>query len=795
VERELLFPDAERAAGYARSSSDPPRSLVRVAVERSIDAAGAFKAGDEGLTYAGEGYTVGDRVEVPLGRGDTTAFGVVIAAGGPELLGTLDFTRVKSVRRAAGPRLPEHLVELARWVSRYYVTPLGMVFASIIPGAAKQSVGERTQQLIDRGAPPDELPRLTPSASRAWQRIKGLDQATFPIEPKALAQLVEAPNVGPVNRLVEAGLLELVERRSIRARGELFPSAAWADRRPPPPLTAEQRSVIDGVWTRRTAQPFAVHLLHGITGSGKTEVYLRLLERCLAAGRAGLVLVPEIGLTPQTAGRFIGRFPDERVAVLHSGLSDSVRHAAWDAAARGESRIVVGPRSAVFAPIDNLGLVIVDEEHDASYKQDSLPRYHGRDVAIKRAQLAGCPVVLGSATPALESYARAAANAPKYALWRLTERVGGGRMPPVRIVDMASERRADAERERTAEPPLIGPTLRRALSETIETGGQAILLLNRRGYAGHLACPDPICGWVMNCRHCEAKMVLHRAGQRPGQAAPRGFLRCHHCAAEQVRPNACPVCEKKTVVLGAGTQKAEEQLGSWLVDAMGLDAEQLVRVDADAMRAARLHATLARFGAGEIRILIGTQMLAKGLDYPNVRLVGVLSADTALAIPDFRAEERTFQLVAQVAGRAGRGEHPGRVIVQTMDPDQPAITLASKHDYDTFASRELRIRHDAGFPPATRMARIVCRDRSRDAASGACQTIAAELRDAAEPGVRIDGPWPCPIPRIADHFRFGVELFAPGPAPIQRVLGRLRSAKLIKSDAHTAIDVDPFTLI
>jgi len=509
--------------------------------------------------------------------------------------------------------------------------------------------------------------------------------------------------------------------------------------------------------------------------------------------------------------------------------------------------VVVGARSAIFAPLDSLGLIVVDEEHDSSYKQDQLPRYHARDVAVKRAQLLGCSVVLGSATPSLESYANAGgrtaptvrttatampasasagglrlaggpapAAASKYTLHTLRTRATGAPMPKVEIVDLALERKLRAKDGgwRDSHLHLLGPTLERALGETLTRGGQAMLLLNRRGYANYIACPDQRCGWVKHCDDCDATMVYHLLFDRAsGSSRDAGFVRCHHCLAEHLLPRTCPVCSKKINTFGLGTQRVEEELERKLAHTHGLRASPgpagepvtMLRVDSDTMSTARDYFdALDRFARGEVRLLLGTQMIAKGLDFPNVQLVGVINADTALNLPDFRATERTFQLVSQVAGRAGRekvGDGAGRVIVQTMEPQAPSIRLAASHDYEAFASIELAVRSRAGLPPSGRMARIVCRDIDHLKAEAAATTVRARL-DAAgtELGAKagrlmIRGPMPCPISRIARHYRFSVELVAQSRGVVQALLGRLREQGLLKSDAHTAVDVDPVAML
>jgi primosomal protein N' (replication factor Y) len=922
---------------FAQDAPPPPHArpgpggwtYLRVAVERGLDQGGR----GEGLTYkSGVPVEVGRRVEVPLGRGDARAAGIVIAAGGPELLDGFSPAKVKPILKDTGAGLPPRLVELAKWMSGYYVCPLGMTLAAMLPAAVKKRTGLRTVTYLERAGAADVAQvleggmaadgrgvdadqdgesgrvKITPKVRAVWEAVAGLPSEAFPMTPDALAARLESRTLAPVNRLVKLGLLRRIDVEDVRQRGgvetqmgieqadplggaALLPNAA----RPTP--TPAQQGVIDGI--SGALGRFGVHLLHGVTGSGKTEVYLRVLERVLERGGSALVLVPEISLTPQTAGRFVERFRSAGVAVLHSGLSASQRHKEWTRAAGGGARVVVGARSAVFAPLERLGLIVVDEEHAPDYKQDQLPRYHGRDVAIKRAHMEGCPVVLGSATPSLESWANAVPPPPpaerfrpmaederaprpappparpKYQLWTLHDRVGGGRLPRVEIVDLAEERRLRQRTtgKRDAHVHLIGPTLERALAETLLAGGQALLLLNRRGYASYIACTDPNCGWVMTCDDCDVKMVQHRVVA--GRAPPKGLVRCHHCLAQKLLPERCPQCTGKLIALATGTQGVEEELarkfghllgaphapaggarpippsgpsapprsnptrlerggaefaertqsGGAVVDGVGpsplpprppaplpTDAPAdhatphaplpgLLRIDGDTMGSAKDYFdALSRFARGEIRVLLGTQMIAKGLDFPNVRLVGVINADTALSLPDFRAAERTFGLVSQVAGRAGRGAAGGRVIVQTFDPSAAAITFAARHDFDGFARAELRVREEHGLPPCARMARIVLRDLDLAKATAAADRLAAELRAAAGTrGVgnvlRITGPMPCPIARIAAHHRLAIELVCPGRTVIQDVLADVRAKGLLKSDAHTAVDIDPIALM
>eukprot|EP00913_Durusdinium_trenchii_P006317 g5929.t1 len=787
----FLFQGDERDPALAEGET-----YVRVAVERGID------SGDAGLTYRAGAVCVGDRVEVPLGRGDTKTGGFVIEVGGPDLLGRIDPRKIKRILGVSGSRLPGALVELARWMSGYYVCPLGMVLATMMPAAVKAGTGRRTRVMVE---PAGELAGLvervkageaeglkaTKGVVAACEALEAFAPGRFPIDAKDLARELGASNAGPVNKLVSAGVLREVEVRVVRA-----PEAFWDERRVEAPrarpeLTEDQSRCVEGISGGLDA--FGVHLLRGVTGSGKTEVYLRVIERVLAAGKSAIVLTPEIALTPQTAGRFIERFSAEGVAVLHSGLSASARHKQWAAAAAGEARVVVGARSAVYAPLADLGLIVVDEEHDGSYKQDQLPRYHARDAAIKRAQIEGVPVVLGSATPSLESWHNAVQG--RFTLWEMPQRVGGGRLPRVEIVDLGRERRARQKLEGRAPHVLesIGPTLERAIGETIGDDGQVILLLNRRGYAGYIACPDSRCGYRLECDQCDACMVVHRSmgGRRSG--SQRGYVRCHHCLSEQLRPETCPACGKRLIDLSVGTQRVEEELESRFGATLGLRlGETMLRVDSDSMRSARDYFdTLGRFSSGEIRLLLGTQMIAKGLDYPNVRLVGVINADTGLHMPDFRASERTFQLVSQVSGRAGRGSQAGRVIVQSFAPEEPALTLAARHDFRGFARGELAIRQAGRLPPFWRMARIISRDESPDRAQERIDAIEGALSELGEPRLVLEGPAPCPISRVAGRRRIALDLLSPDPRVIQRAMSTVRATGLLTSDAHLGVDVDP----
>lgn len=759
-------------------ASDRPAAFARIAVERSFD---AFP---EGLTYSipaslGD-LRVGDRVKVPLGRMRHPVIGYVVdlEASAPPDLETI---RPVVSRDSGSLSLPSQLVDLARWISGYYVCPMGVTLAGILPAAVKRSAGVVMLTLVDLGDPPPASLKIPPKQRAILDALHSLPLDERPIERRALLDRAGVAGNAPLLKLVGKGVVRLERRTSIEAEWE----SQTLDDRLPPTLTDEQQTVLRAIAPTLDAG-FSTHLLFGVTGSGKTEIYIRLIEQVAAAGRISIVLVPEISLTPQTGGRLISRLQGRRVAVLHSGLTAAQRHHQWAMVREGKADVVLGARSAVFAPVPDgrLGLIIVDEEHDGSFKQDQAPRYHGRDVAVRRAQLAGCPILLGSATPSLESWHNATVRRA-YQLHELRHRAPGLRLPRVELVDFAHERRARTDRR----VHLIGPHLEQAIDRTLIAGGQIILLLNRRGYGNYVACPDHGCGWIMTCDNCDAAMVCHR-----DSPDPRGYVRCHHCLAEQRVPSVCPRSGHAISVFGFGTQRVEEELTRKF--SLLQPGSTLLRVDSDTMpKASQWRDALTRFAAGDIRVLLGTQMIAKGLDFPNVRLVGVINADTAINLPDFRAAERTFQLVSQVAGRCGRGQDGGIAIVQTFQPGAPAIRLAADHRFDEFAAQELADRARAGLPPITRMVRLIVRDVDLAECVRKARILAARLRDLAAPDMVIRGPSPCPISRIARKHRHQIEITAPTAGAIQQLLAAARSQGLLALGEELAVDVDPVAML
>ena len=752
-----------------------------VAVELAVDHA------PDGLTYlippALAGLPEGARVLVPLGRGNKpTAGWIVRKSTDLAELGTLGFDATKLKHLLAQDEseavLPGELLALARWISGYYACPIGMTLAGILPSAVRKQVGRVTRVFYELAtlAADAPMPKLTKRQREALDCIRAME---LPAEQAAVLEATGLSSAATLKRLVELGVLLASKRTTVEAEWSMSAVGSVHEVEP----TATQQAVVDAI--AQTLGTFTQHLLFGVTGSGKTEVYIRLIQRCLARGKKALLLVPEIALTPQTAGRIVARFPHSRVAILHSGLTASQRNLMWSLAAEGAADVIVGARSAVFAPVPDgtLGLVIVDEEHETGYKQDSAPRYHGRDCAIRRAQLAQCPIVLGSATPSLESWWNATVRKTS-TLHRLPERAPGLRVPKVTVVDFASERRQFRDRK----VHLIGPMLHRCMQETLDAKGQVLLLLNRRGYANYIACADQRCGWTAQCTECDAGMICHQ-----DRIASLQWVRCHHCQAEQQLPKICPQCGKSVTVFGLGTQRVEEELLSLLP--MLEEGKSLVRVDGDTMQTAKhFHDCLARFASGEIRVLMGTQMIAKGLDFPNVRLVGVISADTALSMPDFRAAERTFQLVSQVSGRCGRGGDAGRAIVQTFFPDNTAIRLAAAHDFETFANTELEDRRAFGLPPARRLARLTLKDASESKALADAEQLTREVQAIAaqgNAGAEVRGPQAARIARVNGFYRFEIELQHETAAEISRILAAARSRGLLQLGEHLAVDVDP----
>lgn len=787
------LPDPEESA------APPEGPFAGVAMEQAIDRVLDYSI-PKGMQSS---IRVGQRVKAPLGRGNRAAFGYVV-----RISDRAQFSRVKPLLAIDDRRvlLDEPLINLALWMSKYYVSPLGNVIDTIIPSAVKKKVGIGYVSMVRLAVPRDQAQAAlektkTPKRRAVLGRLLQLPDR----EAIELIRLAGEANVTPatIRKLRSIGWIAIDEVADVPNFGA-YAGTTTAEESARE-LNADQQKAFDDLRPRMPGG-FSVNLLMGVTGSGKTEVYLHAIREIVNAGKQAVVLVPEIALTPQTVKRFTARFP--RVAVLHSGLTAATRHRFWQQIHRGEADVVVGARSAVFAPTPKLGLIVVDEEHESSYKQDSAPRYQARDVAIKRAQLQDVPIILGSATPSLEMYHRVASYqlpvasddesagnrelaTRNYRLLVLPTRVRGLKLPHVEVVDLKHELKLRRGVH------MLTQRLEHLLRTTIDSKRQAILLLNRRGYANFVHCPS--CKHVMQCKYCDATLTYHRMAEAGASDAKfahgvhTGQLHCHYCLAVNALPQKCPECGKNLSLFGLGTQRVEEELKRKFPDL------SFARVDSDTMRsAADYEATLSKFARGELNVLLGTQMIAKGLDFPNVTLVGVINGDTALALPDFRAAERTFQLITQVAGRAGRGDAPGRVILQTFLPQEPAIRFAIQQDYVGFAKQELEHRKEIGLPPFTRMVRIVMRDQDVEKLAAAAEKLAAELSTAAQrhgETVLLRGPMPCPISRIAGYHRYQIVLTSKSSARLQDILATLRSAGRLARNERIAVDVDPVSLL
>jgi len=710
----------------------------------------------------------GQRVKVPLGRGNTPSVGYCVRVDDSA---EVDPGRVKDVIDVLDdpPLIDGAMLDLTRWIGSYYACAWGQALDAVVPAGVKKQAGTRVWTCLT-------VPEATLAGMAAGslklnpKQAEVVEVVAKSAVPLTIADVCKRARCGGgvVNTLRERGVIHTVKRRIGAPKDD--PDAEADDgRRGPPELTAEQKAALATLGPAlRGESGFATFLLHGVTGSGKTEVYLGAIDEVVARGREAIVLVPEISLTPQTIRRFRRRF--DRVAVLHSHLSEGERHRHWRSIAGGEVQVVVGARSAVFAPTRKLGLVVIDEEHEGSFKQETVPRYHARDVAVKRAQLEGVPVILGSATPALETWRNAQTG--RFTRIALDERVEGRPMPEVTLIDMRYEKPVGV---------ILSTPLKSAMTEALGAGGQVILLLNRRGYNTYAVCVNPGCREVLKCRHCDVSLTYHQGRRK---------LVCHFCDNEVERLATCPACRKILYYGGLGTERLEREVRDEFPDYAAR------RMDSDTMRGHGSHErALAAFKAGETRILLGTQMIAKGLDFPAVTLVGVVDADTALHLPDFRAAERTFQIVTQVAGRTGRGDRPGKVLVQTYSPEVPAIAHARTHDYLGFVAGELDERRKHGMPPFGRLVRLIARGIDAHAVKDYLEEVHNALMDARPAVVVITAVVPAPVEKIRNLYRFHLRMRCPSPRPLQDLLRNVVVLFPPPGGIELAIDVDPTSLL
>jgi primosomal protein N' (replication factor Y) len=738
--------------------------FAEVVFDRPLDHAFTYAVGDA----LRDQVAVGKRLRVPFGRGDKSLAGYCVG------LTTEAPTRaVKEVLAVLDEEslLTEGLLRLTRWMADYYLCGWGQVLNAVVPAGAREQAGTQKRSFLEAvpaeelTAPAGELP------AKQLAVLEQLRQASKPVEARQLQQKLRCGG-GPLRALLDKGLIRRVVRRVDRTLTGADPDPSAGG---PVTLNADQARAWEQVAPALREGGFRPFLLYGVTGSGKTEIYLRAIEEVVRQGKEALVLVPEISLTPQTVQRFSGRFGD--VAVLHSHLGNAERGAQWRRVFQGKVKVVVGARSAVFAPTRNLGLIVIDEEHETSFKQDTTPRYHGRDVAVMRARLENVPILLGSATPSLESWHNAQRG--QYKLLTLPQRVLERPLPPVDLINLCHQ---PPQRGR---PSALSEPLVHAMQQALSKGGQVILLLNRRGFATHVHCPS--CGHVETCRFCDLALTYHKL---------KDTMLCHYCAYEQEPQQNCPACGNAAVrYQGLGTEKLEVEVQD------RFPGYVVRRMDSDTMKRPGSHArTLEAFKRGEIHILMGTQMIAKGLDFPNVTLVGVVNADVALHVPDFRSAERTFQLLSQVAGRAGRGPRGGRVLVQTFTPDHPCIAHAATHDYGAFVMGEMRHRQAHNYPPYQRLARIIVRSRDQQAGADFSERLAAAfhpvlqtLPEGERP--RLLGPAEAPVFRLKGHFRYHFQLQSVSPGVLHKVLRAVLPTVNAPAGVEFTLDVDPFNML
>ena len=721
----------------------------------------------------GLSVVAGQRVRIPLrNRG---AIGTVISVE------DLDISSLPYELKPIGglvskdPFLTPGLMKLASWISSFYLTPIESVFRTMLP---KPSRGESEKRKTEK------VVSLSDSFSSAV--LEGFSGRQ--VKQKKVLEYLSSNGTESLARLTGAlgfsrSSIKALEDKSYAIVGERIVTrdplaeVEYVESKPLN-LNEEQAEVLKCVLASareiETGGKVKPILLYGVTGSGKTEVYLQAIQKAIDAGKGAIVLVPEIALTPQTADRFKKRFAKikDQVAILHSNLSEGERHDEWRKVLEQKARIVIGARSAIFSPITNLGLIVVDEEHENSYKQDISPRYQARDVAVVRGHLEKCPVLLGSATPSLESWSNTQND--KYELTIMSQRIDDRKMPLIRIIDMRQE-----SRKAQAGPTILSHKLRQSIEERLSNGEQTILFLNRRGFAKNILCPE--CGYVANCRHCSTTMTLHRKEDR---------LVCHICGFSQLPPKSCPECSSKSIVnAGYGTERVEEVLKQVF------DRARITRVDTDAMRRKnQLRDTLNDFRANKIDILIGTQMIAKGLHFPNVTLVGILNADVGLHIPDIRAGERTFQLLTQVAGRAGRGELEGEVVVQTYTPHHPSIQFARHHDFEGFADQELQMRRQFGHPPYLHLVLITARSVHQQRAEFSLKTLHARLAKGLPDDMRLTEPLPSPLVKSHDQWRYQVILKATSARQLAAYVSQVMRDLTFPSDVIVTVDVDPYSM-
>ncbi len=715
----------------------------------------------------------GQRIRVPFGRSISLGFYLAPAPPPPPEV----VKKLRPIERIldAEPAFPPDIVELVRFAAQHYRYPLGEALrAALPPGLTKADDGKEAKADVIVFA------RALPGADLDSLRRAPAQHATlsYVLAVGGRAEVEEIAHAIPgakenLKKLAARGVVALEEELVVKGVREGLQQSR------PDALTPEQAVAVDTLTRALDAGGFAPFLLHGVTGSGKTEVYLRLVERALEQGKGALILVPEIALTPQLVGRFKSRF-GQKIALLHSALKDRERLRYWQELRRGDVKLAVGVRSAIWAPVPNLGVVVVDEEHDPSFKQEEKLRYQARDLAVVRAKQVGALVVLGSATPSLETWENARKG--RYGLVTMRRRVDDRPMPTLELVDLRLERPRTPD-TRGTEPPMLSPTLRTAIAQTLERKQQVILFLNRRGHSTFIVCE--VCGQSVRCEDCDVCLTHHLSSRQ---------LQCHYCGKATPVPRACPECNGPLLELGVGTERIEAEVADAFPHA------RIARLDRDAASSAeKLTELLASFARRELDILVGTQMVAKGHDFPGVTLVCVVMADSALTLPDFRAGERTFHLLTQVAGRAGRGKDPGRVLVQSYNPEAAPIARMLTNDFEKFSEEELKRRKQLSWPPNTRMVALRIEGESADLVARVSKQLARVASQNLPPpsqGLRILGPAPAPITRIKGKTRWQLVLKAPTHAAMFKTIDALeRALEDVPSSVRVVIDVDPAAML
>lgn len=783
TQKNLFQTEPDRPAWEIAAEED--RLVADVALVRPLEQTYSYLVPESLRELIGPGQ----RVEIQFGKGNRK-----------EVAFCVGLSKLKSSNRKLKeivglvdrePIVSQHLLDLTRWIAERYICGWGQALETAVPAGVKKQSGTREITFFALAADIEHQLSATRLPSKQAAIVELLKNSGTPLRGDQITEAIGC-SPAPVHGLRDKGIIIATRKRTATFESEVAEVAAEPDLQ----LNEDQQRVLNAINMQLRMKRSRTFVLHGVTGSGKTEVYIQAIREVVSYGRQAIVLVPEISLTPQTIRRFSSRF--DSVAVLHSHLTDAERHWHWQRIARGEVQVIVGARSAIFAPAPHPGLIVIDEEHENTFKQDTAPRYHAREVARERARLLGIPLVLGTATPTLESWARVTGQLPGSAvsgseksspdesahpvavadsdvILSLPNRVSGLPMPPVSLVDIRND-------PLCAKGQSIGRAMRTGIQAALADGGQVILFLNLRGFSPTVWCRG--CGSGVKCHNCDITYTFHR---------DRNVILCHTCSAEMPPPQTCPQCGGPGIrYFGAGTQRLEQEVQAKFPN------HKVIRMDSDTMQKRGSHdEALERFRHGEAHIMVGTQMIAKGLDFPNVTMVGVVDADTVLHQPDLRASERTFQLIAQVAGRAGRSQRGGRVFVQTCSPTDIAIQKAIHHDYQGFAEHELKHRLEQEAPPFTHWVRVILRGPIEQAVESVAFDMSEVIRDVVQKRsleIRVLGPAPCPVTKLQSNYRFHFLLSAADLNAVRILWRELRPTLPTDRTVEFVVDVDPINL-